>query len=69
MPRKLVPRYRRGIRDHIGHLIYVPCCAGIENFIISGFSSFALAGGRVYQRPGSETPICVSYLYSLTLIK
>ena len=44
MPRKLVPRYRRGIRDHIGHLIYVPCCAGIENFIISDFSSFALAG-------------------------
>ena len=45
MPRKLVPRYRRGIRDHIGHLINAPCCAGIENFIISEFSSFALAGG------------------------
>ena len=23
MPRKLVPRYRRGISDHIGHLIFV----------------------------------------------
>ena len=47
MPRKLVPRDRRGIRDHIGHLISVRDVPALETslFVVSAYLHAHRGGG------------------------
>ena len=55
-PRKLVPRYRRGISDHIGHLIFVRDVPASGTSLLVVSPTCMRKGGGALQRPGRIFP-------------
>ena len=56
MPRKLVPRDRRGIRDHIGHLISVRDVPALGTSLLVVSAYLHAQRGGALQRPGMIYP-------------
>ena len=56
MPRKLVPRDRRGIRDHIGHLISVRDVPALGTSLLVVYPNLQAQRRGAFQRPGVIFP-------------